>query len=212
MATPQILKTKKNVKTVLSKNCFQNAQKCVFLGVILQSFPRGMPPEPPRMVVPSALPLKLICDVTRLWWHLSPPRKFSAHATDAKLTNNGKLLPHCPAKTYLALWTLFSNTEKCANSSGAGIRWGNSHWLISASFQLTCSNQCQMFVSKRGAEILTDYHLNVCDLRVKSQFKRCYQIKWVIEHTWRKEMWERHLRTAWRFCSERFHVAQLTRN
>jgi len=26
----------------------------------------GMPPDHPRMVVPSALPLKLICDVTRL--------------------------------------------------------------------------------------------------------------------------------------------------
>ena len=40
--------------------------KCVFLGVtwvflsvILQHFPGGMPPDPPRMVV-----LKLICDVT----------------------------------------------------------------------------------------------------------------------------------------------------
>ena len=52
----QTLKIKK-VKTVLSKTCFQNAQKCVFLGVILQTFPRGMPPDPPRMVVPSALPL-----------------------------------------------------------------------------------------------------------------------------------------------------------
>ena len=40
-----------------------------------------MPPDPPRMVVPSALPLKLICDVTRLWRNFAPPRKFSAYAT-----------------------------------------------------------------------------------------------------------------------------------
>jgi len=37
-------------------------QKCVVLGVILQNFPGGMPPDSPRMVIPSALPLKLI------WW------------------------------------------------------------------------------------------------------------------------------------------------
>ena len=35
---PQTLKIK-YVKTVLSKTCFQNAQKCVFLGVILNNFP-----------------------------------------------------------------------------------------------------------------------------------------------------------------------------
>jgi len=74
---PQTLKIK-NVKTVLSKTCFQNAQKCVFLGVILQNFPGGMRPDLPRIVVPSALPLKLICDVTRLWRNLALPRKFSA--------------------------------------------------------------------------------------------------------------------------------------
>jgi len=77
---PQTLKIKK-CKTTLSKTCFQNAQRCVFLGVILQNFPGGMPPDPPRMVVSSALPLKLICDVTRLWWNLAPSRKFSAYAT-----------------------------------------------------------------------------------------------------------------------------------
>jgi len=27
------------MKTELSKTCFQNAQKCVFLGAILQTFP-----------------------------------------------------------------------------------------------------------------------------------------------------------------------------
>ena len=43
------------------------------LGVILKNFPRGMPPDPPRMVVPSALPLKLICDVTRLLRNFGPP-------------------------------------------------------------------------------------------------------------------------------------------
>ena len=48
----------------LFETCFQNAQKCVFLGVILQNFPRGMHLDPPRMVVPSTLSLKLICDVT----------------------------------------------------------------------------------------------------------------------------------------------------
>jgi len=36
-------------------------------------FSRGMPPDPPRMVVPSALPHD--CDETL------PPRKFSAYAT-----------------------------------------------------------------------------------------------------------------------------------
>ena len=57
----------------MSKTCFQNARKCVFLGVILQNFPGSMSPPPPRMVVPSALPLKLICDVTRLWRNLVSP-------------------------------------------------------------------------------------------------------------------------------------------
>jgi len=61
------------VKTVLSKTCFQNAPKFVFLGVILQNFPRGMHPDPYRMVVPSALALKLICDVTRLLRNLALP-------------------------------------------------------------------------------------------------------------------------------------------
>jgi len=60
----------------LSKTCFQNAQKCVFLGVILQNFPRGMSPDAPRMVMPSALPLKLICDVTRFWRNLAPLGNF----------------------------------------------------------------------------------------------------------------------------------------
>jgi len=45
-------------------------------GVILQTFPGGMPPDPPGMVV-----LKLICDVTRFWRNLAPSREFSAYAT-----------------------------------------------------------------------------------------------------------------------------------
>ena len=32
----------------------------------------GMPPDPPIMVAPSALP-KLICDVTRLWQNFGAP-------------------------------------------------------------------------------------------------------------------------------------------
>jgi len=45
-------------------------------GVILQHFPGGMPPDPPIMVVPSALPLKFICDVTRLWRNFAPLGNF----------------------------------------------------------------------------------------------------------------------------------------
>jgi len=41
MATPSDPKNKKYVKTALSKSCFHNAQKRVFLGVILQNFPSG---------------------------------------------------------------------------------------------------------------------------------------------------------------------------
>jgi len=81
---PQTLKIK-NVKTVLSKTCFQNAQKCIFFGEILQNFPGG---HACRMDVSSALPLKLICDVTRLWQNLYPPRKFSAYATDVRNKNS----------------------------------------------------------------------------------------------------------------------------
>ena len=39
-------------------------------------FSRGHVPRPPRMVVPSALPLKLICDVTQLWRNLPPSEVF----------------------------------------------------------------------------------------------------------------------------------------
>ena len=57
--SPQILKIKKcKNNRILSKTCFQNP------GVILQNFPRVMSPDPPRLVVPSALTQKLICDIT----------------------------------------------------------------------------------------------------------------------------------------------------
>ena len=62
-------------------NLFPECTKMRILGVILQNFTGDMPPDPPRMVVPMALPLKLICDVTRLWRHFAPLRKFSAYAT-----------------------------------------------------------------------------------------------------------------------------------
>ena len=39
-------------------------------------FSRGHGPGPPKMVVPLALPLKLICDVTRLWRNLAPLGNF----------------------------------------------------------------------------------------------------------------------------------------
>jgi len=47
----------------------------------LARFSRGHASGPPRMVVPSALHLKLICDVTGLGRNFAPPRKFSAYAT-----------------------------------------------------------------------------------------------------------------------------------
>jgi len=37
------------------------------------NFFRGHAPVHPRMVVPSALPLKLIRDVTRFWRNFAPP-------------------------------------------------------------------------------------------------------------------------------------------
>ena len=42
------------------------------------------------MVVSLALPLKFICDFTRLWRNFAPPRKFSAYATGRKI-NKPKL-------------------------------------------------------------------------------------------------------------------------
>ena len=53
-----------------TKTCFQNVQKCVFLGVILQTFPGGMPPD-----LPPKVDLWHNTIVTKVW----PPRKFSAH-------------------------------------------------------------------------------------------------------------------------------------
>jgi len=63
---------------------------CVFFGVILQNYSGGMPRDPLRVVV-----LKLICDVTRLWRNLIPPREFSAYAT-------GRM--HASFRT-LCIWT-----------------------------------------------------------------------------------------------------------
>jgi len=78
MATPSDLKNKKNLKTVLSKTFFQNAQKMRIFRCNFAKFSQGHLPGPPRMVVPSALPPKMICDVTRLRRHtivvkLGPP-------------------------------------------------------------------------------------------------------------------------------------------
>jgi len=56
MAPPQTLNIKKRIN---SMRIFRG--KWLFLGVILQNFPGGMPPNPPRM-----FGLKFVCDVTRL--------------------------------------------------------------------------------------------------------------------------------------------------
>ena len=63
MVPPQTLKIKKciNSTRIFRCKCVILGVICVFLGVILQNFPGGMPPDPFGMVV-----LKLICDVTRL--------------------------------------------------------------------------------------------------------------------------------------------------
>ena len=46
-------------------NLFPECTKMRILGVILQNFTGGIPPDP-------LLPLKLICDVTRLWRNFAP--------------------------------------------------------------------------------------------------------------------------------------------
>jgi len=51
-------------------------------------------PVPPTMVV-----LKLICDVTRLWRNLAPPREFSAYAT-------GREHSSCVPQLHPCLWWL----------------------------------------------------------------------------------------------------------
>jgi len=66
----------KNKKCINSMHIFRGECAllgviCVFLSAILQNFPEGMPPYPPRMVG-----LKLICDVTRLWRNLPPLGNF----------------------------------------------------------------------------------------------------------------------------------------
>ena len=70
-------------------------------------FSRGHAPGPPIMAVPSALPLKLICDVTRLWRNLAAPRKFSAYGTAclhygctprSKIATRKPIVTKCDAK------------------------------------------------------------------------------------------------------------------
>ena len=46
------------------------------------------------MVVPLALPLKLVCNVTRLWQNFAPPRKFYAYATASEHIKCGSRVVH----------------------------------------------------------------------------------------------------------------------
>ena len=57
----------------LYQNLLPECTKMCLFRCNLAKLSRGHAPGPPRMVVPSALPLKLICDVTRLWRNLAPP-------------------------------------------------------------------------------------------------------------------------------------------
>jgi len=61
MPPPQTIKMKKciNSMRIFRGKCVFLVVICVFLGLILQNFPGGMPSDPPRMVG-----LKLICDIT----------------------------------------------------------------------------------------------------------------------------------------------------
>jgi len=63
------LKTRKSIILKLASRM----HKMRIFSVILQNFPGGMNSDLPTVVVPSALPLKLICDVTRFWWHFVLP-------------------------------------------------------------------------------------------------------------------------------------------
>jgi len=62
----------KSRKSIILKLASRMHKMHIF-SVILQNFPGGMNSDLPRVVVPSALPLKLICDVTRFWWHFVLP-------------------------------------------------------------------------------------------------------------------------------------------
>jgi len=79
----------------------------------------------------------------------------------------------CPATAHFASCTL--PTQICTRTLGAEIRWANIHCLISASFQLTCSNQCWTFVSigKRNKSRLEKN----TDPTWTCTFKRTYRIR-----------------------------------
>ena len=102
----------------MSKTLLPECTKCVFLSVILQNFPGGMPLDSPRMVVPSALPLNLICDET---W--PPPRKFSAYATEDEILHTTSFFYVVIIRAFLScsflhLWFMFGFAVCCrmANS------------------------------------------------------------------------------------------------
>ena len=70
----------KKVGNHWSKTCFQNAQKCVFLGIILQNFPGSIPPVPLEWSYLRHFPQRWFvtshdCD------EICPPRKCFAYAT-----------------------------------------------------------------------------------------------------------------------------------
>jgi len=84
----------------LSKTCFQNAQKCIFFRCNFANFPGGMPSDLPRMAVPLSLPLKLICDVTRLWRNLAPLGNFFVRHWLQHLFSSFKFLVVIPEKNW----------------------------------------------------------------------------------------------------------------
>ena len=55
---------------------------------------------------------------------------------------------NCAVATHCASWTVSANTEICTSTTGAEMRWVNSHSYISAWFQPSSPNQCWGFVSK----------------------------------------------------------------
>ena len=69
---PQTLRIKK-CKNSIIQNLLPECTKIRIFRCNFAKFSRGHAPGPPRMVVPSVLPLKLICDVTRLWRNLAFP-------------------------------------------------------------------------------------------------------------------------------------------
>ena len=80
------------------------------------NFSRGHAPGPPRIVVPSALPLKLISDVTRLWRNLDPPRKFSAYTTGRR--------PHTFTLDFGSFVGASEGQGGMFVAAGLGLTWG----------------------------------------------------------------------------------------